>query len=208
MLVADYREWDMHGLINRAIERFVRDTYGRDIWVGLTRQLDLDFTEFEAMLTYDDALTLQVTGALAAALQKPHDEILEDIGTYLVSHPNVEALRRLLRFGGVTFTEFLHSLDDLPARARLAVPDLELPQLELQDHAPDHFCLMVRAGRPDGLRLGHVMIGLLRALADDYGALVFLDHKGVRAREEIVEIRLLEPEFAAGRDFRLGDRVQ
>ncbi len=60
--------------------------------------------------------------------------LLEDLGTYLVSHPNVQGLRRLLRFGGAGFIDFLHSLDELHDRARLAVPDLDLPQLELRDH--------------------------------------------------------------------------
>ena len=31
----------MHGLINRAIERFVRDTYGRNIWLEVIEPLDL-----------------------------------------------------------------------------------------------------------------------------------------------------------------------
>lgn len=34
----------MHGLINRAIERFIRDTYGRDTWARVTRLAGLDFT--------------------------------------------------------------------------------------------------------------------------------------------------------------------
>lgn len=197
----------MHGLINRAIERFVRDTYGRDVWRRLTGQLDLGFNEFEAMLTYEDEVTERLLEALSAKLEKPVEEVLEDIGTYLVSHPNVEVLRRLMRFGGVTFAEFLHSLDDLPERARLAVDDLCLPQLELREHAEDFFSLAVFGRAGDGVRFGHVMMGLLRALADDYGALVLLEHKGARAGEEILEIHLLEPGFSDGRHFELGGRA-
>jgi hypothetical protein len=51
--------------------------------------------------------------------------LLEDIGTYLVTDPALEPLRRLLRFGGDTFAEFLGSLEELPDRARLAMPQLE-----------------------------------------------------------------------------------
>ncbi|WP_334312365.1 heme NO-binding domain-containing protein [Roseovarius sp. ZX-A-9] len=119
----------MHGLINRAIERFVRDTYGRDTWHHVMRLAGLEFTAFEAMLSYEEHTTLDVLAAAQDVLGRPVPDTLEDIGTYLVSHPKTEALRRLLRFGGSSFPEFLHSLDDLPARARLAVPDLELPQL-------------------------------------------------------------------------------
>lgn len=194
----------MHGLINRAIERFVRDTYGRDTWHNVMRMADLDFTEFEAMLTYDEAVTLDVLRATELILSRPQPDILEDIGTYLVSHPKLEGLRRLLRFGGSTFTEFLHSLDDLPARARLAVSDLELPQLELREHTAESFTLTCRA---DHAGFGHVIVGLLRALADDYGALVLLEHKGAREGTEIIDISLLSMAHARGRQFELGARA-
>ncbi|KPP86034.1 MAG: Heme NO binding [Rhodobacteraceae bacterium HLUCCO07] len=194
----------MHGLINRAIQRFVTDTYGPERWAQVARSVDLGFTDFEAMLVYDSALTPRVLDAVCGDLGKPRDEVLEDIGTYLVSHPNAEALRRLLRFGGVDFVEFLHSLGDLPERARLAVPDLDLPDLELHEHAPDRFSLTVRGSR-DGF--GHVMMGILRSLADDYGALVLLDHRGARHEQEWIDITLIETGFAEGRDFDLGARA-
>jgi len=194
----------MHGLINRAIERFVRDTYGRDRWREVIEPMDLGFTEFESMLIYDDAVTVALLDRLGAVLARPVDEILEDIGTYLVSHPNLESLRRLLRFGGVSFEAFLHSLDDLPRRARLAVSDLHLPALELREHTATRFSLTVRAGPQDPPGFGYVMMGLLRAMADDYGALVYLEHMGQRARCEIISVQLLETAFAQGRDFSLG----
>ncbi|WP_113911880.1 heme NO-binding domain-containing protein [Roseovarius dicentrarchi] len=191
----------MHGLMNRSIERFVRDTYGRDVWGAVMRRAGLDYVEFEAMLTYDDHVTRDVLHALGAVLARTEQDILEDIGTFLVSHPNLEALRRLLRFGGPTFTEFLHSLDDLPARARLAVSDLILPEIELRDHGGGRFCVWCR-GPVAGF--GHVLVGLLRALADDYGALAWLEHKGRQNDSEIVEIQLLTVEHASGRRFDLG----
>lgn len=194
----------MHGLINRAIELFVRDTYGRRMWLDLSRRLDIGPAEFEAMLDYDDAVTDRVLSDLERLLDKPRCDLLEDIGTYLVSHRNDGALRRLLRFSGVDFVEFLHSLDDLPARARLAVSDLELPQLELREHATQRFLVTVRDPRPGPIRFGHVLIGLLRAMADDYGALVVLEHRGGRDGTEIIAVQLLEVRFAEGRDFVLG----
>jgi hypothetical protein len=161
----------------------------------------LDFTEFEAMLTYDDALTPRVLDAAAEVLDRPRHDVMEDIGTYLVSNPNVEALRRLLRFGGVNFLDFLHSLDDLSDRARLAVSDLNLPRLELREHNARSFTLICDAPI---VGYGFVMIGILRAMADDYGALVLLDHTGRHAKQEFISVVLFETEFATGRRFELG----
>ncbi|TKZ21532.1 heme NO-binding protein [Shimia litoralis] len=194
----------MHGLINRAIQCFVRDSYGRQRWVEVTHLAGLEFTDFEAMLHYDDDITDAVLDATARSLGVPRDTVLEDIGTYLVSHPNVEALRRLLRFGGVSFVEFLHSLDDLPARARMAVDDLRLPELELFEHAQNTFELTCRHDRKG---FGHVVMGMLRTMADDYGALVFLEHQGMYQGAEVIDITLIESAFAEGRSFELGVRT-
>lgn len=197
----------MHGLINRAIECFVRDTYGAPVWYELVQTLDLEFTETEPMMPCPADLPGRMLAALAGELDKPRPGIEEDIGTYLVSHPNAERLRRLLRFGGVDFADFLHSLDDLPDRARLAVPDLNLPALTLCPDGPEGYRLQV--GQIAGsLRLGHTMTGLLRAMADDYGALALLEHDGTGPGAEVITIRLLDPDFAAGRRFDLGAQGQ
>lgn len=194
----------MLGLINRAMECFMRDTYGDATWQAVIAPMELGFTEFEAMLVYDDAVTPRLLRGMSHTLGKSDPDILEDIGTYLVSHPNAQALRRLLRFGGASFAEFLHSLDDLPERARLAVSGLALPRIELREHTVTTFSLTVSSGPRDLVGFAHVLLGLLRAMADDYGVLVFLEHRGSRDGSEILSVSLLDPGFATGRDFTLG----
>lgn len=191
----------MHGLINRALQTFVCQTYGKERWHRVTEAAELGFSEFEAMLIYEEAQTLRVLEALCNDLQRPQSEVLEDLGTYLVSDPSVEALRRLLRFGGVTYVEFLHSLDDLPDRARLAVEDLHLPRLELREQIAGQFSLSCGPGVPG---FGWVMMGVLRTMADDYGALVLLEYEGTRDHNEVISITLIETSFAQGRSFELG----
>jgi hypothetical protein len=119
----------MHGLIYRTLQVFVQDTYGAQQWGDVAALDGLDPPEFEAMLSYDPDLAERLLATSEKVLSLPRDMLLEDIGTYLVSHPNSEGLRRLLRFGGLDFIDFLYSLEDLPDRARLAVPDLVLPDL-------------------------------------------------------------------------------
>lgn len=191
----------MHGLINCGIQRFVTDSYGEANWRAVTQRANLPFTDFEAMWIYDDELTPRVLAAVCDVLDRPYDDLLEDIGTYLVSHSNVQALRRLLRFGGVTFTEFLYSLDYLPDRARLAVSNLELPRLELFEESNERFSLRCYS---QSQGWGFLFMGVLRAMADDYGVLAFLEYVGSEAGCETLQITLLETEFAVGRDFDLG----
>lgn len=193
----------MHGLVNKSFQCFVRDTYGPAVWSAVARKAQLGFDAFEAMLKYDPALTDRVIDAAATVLKRPREALLEDLGTFLVCNPSVESLRRLLRFGGVTFVDFLHSLDDLPDRGRLALPHLNLPVLELTDHGPGAFALRCASPIAGGV---HVMAGLLRAMADDYGALVLLDIRAGGAEGpagDVIAIQLLDPGFAAGRPFDL-----
>lgn len=198
----------MHGLVNQAIERFARETYDEAFWNDVCRRAGLGFCAFEAMLVYDPELTDRLLGALVQALGKGRDEVLEDVGTFLVSARPSGAVRRLLRFSGTDFVDFLYALDDLPARARLAVPDLHLPGLELREHDWHCYSLVVRAGDGPKDVYGHVMLGLLRAMADDYGALAVLDYKGRQDGDEIIAITLLETAFAEGRAFDLGAGVR
>lgn len=190
----------MHGLILRTFQVFVQDTYGFEPWRRIVDAAGLDAADFEAMLNYPQDTYTAVVRASESVLNKPSDAFLEDVGTYLVSHPNSEGLRRLLRFGGVDFIEFLHSLEDLPDRARLAVADLQLPDLDLVDGAPDNFSLRVGGGLPG---FGHVMLGVLRAMADDYGALVLMDCDDGFSGRQTIDITLIKTAYAEGRQFAL-----
>lgn len=190
----------MHGLVNRALERFVGDTYGADAWGNVVDQAAVGVSSFEAMLTYDDAVTDALLLAAVSVLDKSREAILEDLGIYLVAHPNCEVLRRLLRFGGESFTEFLSSLDDLPERARLAVPDLEFPVIAVLEQEPRNHEILIWE-QYDGLC--RVLAGVLRGMADDYGALATIEHLGAFPGGQKISVRIHDVDFAKGRQFNL-----
>jgi hypothetical protein len=141
-----------------------------------------------------------VIAAAADRIAVPPDMLLEDLGTYLVSHPNTEAIRRLMRFGGATFEDYVHSIEDLPERVRLAVPDLSVPAIDLTEEGPGAFGLTIGPGLPG---FGAVLVGMLRTMADDYGALALVEHRGTVEGREAVYVGLLDRDFAAGRHFDL-----
>ncbi|MCB1358503.1 MAG: heme NO-binding domain-containing protein [Maritimibacter sp.] len=194
----------MHGLINRSFESFLRITYGASLWAGVVEDLDIGFDHFEPVLHYDDDLSYRMLDSAAARLGKSPETLLEDFGTFLVAAPATERVRRLLRFGGVDYEGFLASLEDLRGRARLAVPDLDLPQLDLEEQGGGLYRLVCRSPHRG---FGHVYLGLLRALADDYGALVLIDFEGETEGAEVLSIRLADADFAEGRAFDLANRA-
>jgi Haem-NO-binding len=190
----------MHGLVNKAFQCFLRDTFGPSTWAAVVQQAQLGFDSFELLTRYDPGIAEKLVSTAVDLLGRPREGLFEDLGTYLVSHPNTEGLRRLLRFGGARFIDFLHSLDELPERGRLAMPDRHLPPLYLTEESPETFTLRFQSPIPGG---GHVLVGLLRAMADDYGALVMIDHRGTGPEGEEIGITLLDLTFAEGRRFDL-----
>ena len=147
---------------------------------------------------YEDEKSYALIRALSKRLSKPQQDILDDIGTYLVTPPNVGALRRLLRFSGSSFDDFLFSLDDLNDRVDLALPDLQLPQIMVIPQTIDRVHVRVSQTWSG---FAYVLQGLLRAMADDYGTLVFLDVRRDITDSACIEVILIENNFSAGIDF-------
>lgn len=189
----------MQGIVNRAIQCFVLNTYGRSVWVEVCKRAGLGFTNFEAMLDYDPGSTERVLSSVEIELNRPISSLLEDLGTFLVTHRSTEVVRRLLRFGGNGFEEFILSLDELPERANLALADLQLPEITLRISGNRQFKVLVG----DGLSgFSWVLIGVVRAMADDYGALAMIDH-GQSDGRDCISISLAEDSFLPGRMFEL-----
>jgi hypothetical protein len=194
-------EKDVHGLIARSLERFVSDTYGAGVWARVSERAHLPDGGFESMLSYPETLFDRALDAASRELGKTCPAILEDMGTFLISHPQLPALRRLLRFSGASFTDFLDMLETLPDRARLAVPALDIPSLELTPLSGGRYRIDYAWHRADGI---HVIAGILRALADDYGTLAFTDTVQPPDGVPCLEVSVLDRRFSEGRDFNLG----
>lgn len=195
----------MYGLINRALENFLKERHGTALWRHVARRANSPYDRFEPLLTYDPGLTDALIGAACDQLGQTRETVLEDLGTDLVSHRDRDGFRRLLRFGGVTFRDFLHSLEELPDRARLALPHLRLPALDLCDHGAGRFTLRVV---PYFGGAEQILLGLLRAMADDYGALVVLELATPVEGVAVIVIHVLDESFAEGRRFDLAAGAQ
>ena len=184
----------MHGLINRSIERFVRDSYGDVAWRDIADRIGV--TEgFEGFRHYPDALTLRLLAASAERLGKPDGELLEDLGAWLA---RTEPIRRLLRFSGADFADFIVTLEELPGRVRMVLPDIEMPRIAVTSGAADRFRVTVSHAMAEWRS---VLAGLLRAMSDDYGALALIVDEGAS-----ITIGVSDDAFCEGREFELSAR--
>ena len=191
----------MHGLVNRALQVFLEETYGRQVWDRVRSDAGLEFARFEAMLHYDPILTERVMLAACYRLDKPKSAFLEDVGTWIIANPKNASIRRLLRFGGTDFREFLLSLDELPGRIQMALPHRIVPQISLRGDGAPRMELIITWQH---LNLSGVFLGAVRAIADDYGALVLMDAHDADPLTTVIDVELLDNRFAEGSDFQLG----
>lgn len=178
----------MNGLIDRAIEEFLRATYGDD----LVRSMTADIALAQGNPVPDlQGCGQQALAHAAARMSKPVSEMLEDLGGWLT---RIEPIRRLLRFSGRDFRDFLMSLDELPGRAHLVLPQLVMPPLRV---ARDGQGVIVAFDQADA-DWKCTLTGLIRGMADDYGALCLISSEGMNIRVDI-----WEEQFCEGRMFSL-----
>lgn len=182
----------MHGLVNRCIELFMRGTYGPGLWEKVTREVGVDPEGFLTWSAGPDKVTYSIVIASARLLDKSVGEFLEDIGAWLTRQ---EDIRRLLRFSGSTFEEFVESLRELPGRIRLVIPDFQLPALAVTSPTAGRYHIAASAHQPGLLR---VVAGMLRGMADDYGALAIIS-----VMRDCIDIDVALSDYSGKRRFVL-----
>lgn len=182
----------MLGMINRSLESFLRTTYGDAIWQEILHLAGVDQGGFLAMVSARPRDTRRVLRAAARILNKPVSELLEDLGAWLV---RLEPIRRLLRFGGTDFVDFVHSLDELPGRARMILPDLPEHGLTVERQDPQAYAIRLDHAPRDWI---WALAGALRGMADDYGTLALIVVAG-----QTIHLSIALEDHATSRPFDL-----
>ncbi|KRW94480.1 heme NO-binding domain-containing protein [Paracoccus sp. MKU1] len=182
----------MHGLVNRCIEAFLRSTYGSATWQKIAAEVDVHPDGFLTWSASPDSVTHAIVIASARRFDKSLGELLEDIGAWLSRQ---EQIRRLLRFGGANFEEFVESLRELPGRIKLVIPDLEFPGFVVLADAPGNYRIIADPHQPGLMR---VLAGMLRVMADDYGSLVIIS-----VVRDCIAIEIVLPDYSGKRRFDL-----
>lgn len=185
----------MHGLVNRCIEAFLRNTYGSATWQQVAAEADVHPDGFLTWESSPDSITHAIVLASARRLDKSVGELLEDVGAWLSRQ---EQIRRLLRFGGANFQEFVESLRELPGRIHLVIPDLEFPGFTVLSDAPGRYRIIAEPHQPGLMR---VLAGMLRVMADDYGSLAVISV--VRDR---IDMDVVLPDYSSKRGFELSPK--
>lgn len=156
----------MYGMVNLGIQKFITENHGPKVWWEICANAGMDDTEFESMLTYDDASTYRLIEAISEKLNMPQDEVLRIFGEYWIEYAGDTALGRIIDFGGSSFIEVLESLDEMHERFRATMPHLRPPSFEVVELSEHTFRLHYQSERQG---LTPMVVGLLHGLAHRHG---------------------------------------
>ncbi|MGV6840405.1 MAG: heme NO-binding domain-containing protein [Planktomarina sp.] len=198
------RGTDMHALVFKGIRGFFVALHGHTVWAKIMQDnaISDEDIDLDRLAALDLAWAVLKTGADAVGQSLP--QTLEAFGLYLTSHPNTYAVRRLMRFSGADFIEFLYALPDLAPRAAMAVPDLALPRIDVAD-IPGGVEVAVRDDVPG---FEHILAGIIGGMADDYGALIHIEQTICQANPDRPEysywsVLVIDEFHTSGRSFSL-----
>lgn len=156
----------MYGLVNRAVEDLVTDTFGTQTWEQVKARAGVDVEVFVAMSPYPDSVTYALVAAASEILGMPAPQILEAFGEYWMQFSARQGYGELLDLMGHDVPSFLQQLDEVHERLKLSFPDLVPPSIGLGEVTDTAVVVHYRSDR-DGL--APFVVGLLRGVGARFG---------------------------------------
>lgn len=153
----------MYGMVNLAIQGFIEDRYGEEIWQQVKQQAAPEIDVFLTMEQYPDEITMAMVDAAIDLTGDDSPEMLESIGEYWVEFTLRSGYGDLLRVIGTTLPETLANLDNMHARVGLLFPDLKPPTFWCTD-VDEHSLILHYQSDRGGLE--RMIPGTVRALAE------------------------------------------
>lgn len=181
----------VYGLVNNGIRQFVVENHGEDAWREICADAGLSEDKFESMLSYEDAVTYDLVGAISRRLELSGSQVLEVFGKYWVDYAGSTSIGKVMEFQGESLIERLSGLDDLHERVRLAMPHLVPPSFEFEEGADGVHMLHYFSER-EGLQ--DMVIGLLHGMSEQTGEKIsvrMIESRGSGADHDVFEIRAL-----------------
>lgn len=152
----------MYGMINEAVRKLVVTRHGEPTWIRICKEAGVNETDFGSLQEYPDEITYKLVGAASKVLGLPAGTVLEIFGEYWTDFAQETSFARLMKFGGHTLQEFISNLDQMHAKIKLSLPNLEPPSFRVTDHDATGFRLHYRSKREG---LAPLVVGMLKGMA-------------------------------------------
>jgi len=152
----------MYGLVNQALEDFVRRGFGDAAWQQIRDNADISLEMFVSMDSYPDEMTFKLVVAATEVLNLDAARILEAFGEHWVLYTAQEGYGQMLSMFGSNLEEFLLNLDNLHSHVGLTFPSLRPPSFQVERIEGGNGLLLHYRSERTGL--APMVIGLLKGL--------------------------------------------
>jgi hypothetical protein len=158
----DFREHEMYGLVNQALEDFVRRGYGDAAWNRVRGGAGISLDMFVSMDSYPDDITYKLVGAATEVLGLQAPQILEAFGEHWVLYTAQAGYGEMFAMFGSDLRAFLLNLNNLHSHVAMTFPDLRPPSFEVEQiDGTDSLLLHYHSERTG---LAPMVVGLLKGL--------------------------------------------
>lgn len=117
----------MYGLVNQGVRDMVLAAGGDALWEQVRSKAGIDQTQFATMQPYDDSITMGLVAAASELLETPAEELLRAFGQHWIGFTDKTGYGPLMSVSGDNIREFLSNLDQMHARIKISMPDLDPP---------------------------------------------------------------------------------
>ncbi len=162
----------MYGIVNKAIESLVIESFGVEKWEKIKEASDVEVDFFISNEPYDDDITYSLAIAVAKEMNITVGDVLVAFGEYWVLKTGKEKYGNLMEAGGSNLREFLINLPAFHNRIMLIYPKLTPPEFKVS-HLEDRSLQLHYFSKRVGLK--DFVTGLLQGLGKLYKTEVHLE---------------------------------
>ncbi|XP_078392473.1 soluble guanylate cyclase 88E-like [Cetorhinus maximus] len=146
-LVKDPPGLKMYGLYLEAVNDYINELYGEDVWRLIEARAEIPHLKFVKHQMYNDNLILRMAKAAGEVLGKNHDELMYAFGVYMVKRIGNYGYERILKVLGRNVRDFINELDNLHEYFRFSFPKVQPPSFCVEEECETSLTLHYRSTR-------------------------------------------------------------
>jgi Haem-NO-binding len=162
----------MYGIVNRAIQDLVSETFGEEKWEIIKEKSGIDVDFFISTEPYDDDITYQLAGAISEEMTIPVHDVLFAFGEWWVLKTARQKYGGMMESGGASLKEFLVNLPVFHNRFLIMYPKLSPPEFTISHSEESSIWVHYRSKR---IGLQDFVRGILSGLGEMYATPVHIE---------------------------------
>lgn len=163
----------MYGLINKAVQGYLCETFGKEQWCSIAQEAGAYHAGFISLETYPDEITYALVAKTSARLSIPADTLWERLGEYWIRYTASEGYGEFFACQAHGMMAFLENLNAMHERMALIHPQMRSPKFELRKISADSYELDYFSTRQG---LAAFVKGMLHGLSKQFNQPADIEH--------------------------------